>query len=384
LNTELRAQVAVLDQRQEEVEALNRELRLKLMERSEDLDRAFLSLSRLEEPARSLEPGTTVDGRYMIVAPLGMGGMGTVYRASRLSDGQLVALKVLQETRSLEVMARFAREARLASHVRSPYVVDVLDFAITTDGLIYLVMELVEGVCLQRRTSRFGEVPWALHVLRHIACGLDAIHARGVVHRDLKPANVLLGSDDGGLPVDVKIADFGVARFERETSRSAGPAVSLPVTLPHPRRSGGRAVAPSVRPAEMSSSERDTLDLDEGSDVASPPIVPTRFGAVLGTPAYLAPEVADGGARATRAVDIYSFGVIAHELLCGCRPPADGTPPFSATLDVPSTLKDLLRQCLAVAAHERPTARAIRAELETMSGTLRRCAEQQEPARRLA
>ena len=368
LNDELRAQVGILDQRQAQVEALNRELRRKLEERSESLDRAFLTLSRLEEPAAPLEPGVLVDGRYTIGEPLGVGGMGTVYRAVRLDDGARVALKVLRETRNLEVMARFAREARLASRVRDPHVVDVLDFAITNDGLIYLVMELVEGISLQRCRSRFGDVPWALYVLEHIARGLEAIHGRGVVHRDLKPANVLLGKEEGGLPTAVKIADFGVSRFERDSARPGRP---LP-TLPPPSRAGegsaaSRARATTRTPAaeEVSLSEGGTVDLQLDSALSSPPIAPTRVGVVLGTPAYLAPEVADGNQRASSAADVYSFGVMAHELVCGRKPPVgdDPTAPFAGEVGLSPALTQLLQRALARAPEERPSARELAAAL---------------------
>lgn len=215
-----------------------------------------------------LAPGTVLDGRYRIGALLGIGGMGVVYRATDLTLGIEVALKLLRpELAEREaVIERFRQELLLARQVSSPHVVRIHDL-VRADGRWAISMDHVDGEALDRRLDRERRLPVedALSIARQIAAGLAAAHARGVIHRDLKPANILLDRDGGAY-----ISDFGVARS------LAG--------------SGGR----------------------------------TRAGSVIGTPDYLSPEQARGEPADARS-DLYALGLMLHEMLAGELPFAGGT-----------------------------------------------------------
>ena len=215
-----------------------------------------------------LAPGTVLDGRYRIGALLGIGGMGVVYRATDLSLGIEVALKLLRpELAEREtVIERFRQELLLARQVSSPHVVRIHDL-VRADGRWAISMDHVDGEALDRRLDRERRLPVedALSIARQIAAGLAAAHARGVIHRDLKPANILLDRDGGAY-----ISDFGVAR-------------SLAA-------SGSR----------------------------------TRAGSVIGTPDYLSPEQARGEPADARS-DLYALGLMLHEMLAGELPFAGGT-----------------------------------------------------------
>jgi hypothetical protein len=201
-------------------------------------------------------PGTTLIGRYRIVALLGRGGMGEVYRADDLKLGQTVALKFLPEGLSQDgaALARFHREVRLARLVSHPNVCRVFDIG-EADGRTFLTMECVDGEDLASLLRRIGHLPSdkALEIARQLCAGLAAAHEHGVVHRDLKPANVML--DGRGR---VRITDFGLAGIAGEE--------------------GGRA----------------------------------------GTPAYMAPEQLAGD-ELTQKSDIYSLGLVLYEIFTGKR-----------------------------------------------------------------
>lgn len=213
-------------------------------------------------------------GPYSLVAELGRGAMGVVYRARDERLDRDVALKVpwphLAER--AEFGERFEREARSQARIHHPNVVHVYDVG-EADGHRYFATELVEGGTLreQLESGRLG-VEEALGVFEQILAGLDAAHTAGLVHRDLKPANVLIESSTG----IAKIADFGLARVSDE-------ATALTMT-----------------------------------------------GGILGTPEYLAPEIACGES-ASRRSDLYAAGVILYRMLTG-RLPFDGTTP-TAILD---------------------------------------------------
>ncbi len=200
-------------------------------------------------------------GPYALLEPLGEGGMGTVYRARDVRSGRLVALKVLQRNDQPDALARFEREMRVARSVAHPNVVPVLDAGVE-GGRAFIAFEVVEGGDLRRILRQRGRLPWpeATRLGAAIAGALSAIHAKGIVHRDLKPENVLMTKE--GRPA---IGDFGLAR--------------------------------SVAASSL-----------------------TRTGDVLGTPAYMAPEQADGRRDVDARVDLYSLGVILHEALAGEKP----------------------------------------------------------------
>lgn len=320
LNRELEQKVTSLLQHREQIDALNEGLRVQVAERSRELASALVKLG--DGAPRSLAPGDVIDGRYKIVDQLGQGGMGAVHRVERVSDGRIFALKVLLRAGSSDDRARFAREAEAASGVVHPNIVRVIDVALSSDGLLFIVSELAEGGSLEQQRARFGDLAWARPLLAPIASALSALHAHGVVHRDLKPGNVLL--DRESRP---RIADFGIA------------AVSAPISAPQ------------------------TIDVH--GDTAAAPHSPrlTRTGAWLGTPQYMAPELASG-ARANEASDVFAFGVMAAELTTGRSP--FGVPPFldvlagrspeKAAIDLTDeSLRALLVSCVAEAPAGRPS-----------------------------
>lgn len=219
------------------------------------------------EPATVV--GSTIDGRYRIDSLLAVGGMGSVYQAEQVFIGRQVALKILHPNfaASPELVERFQREAQIAVQLRSPHVVDVLDFGRTADGRFYLTMELLEGESLEallRREKRLA-APRVVHLLRQLLHGLVSAHRAGIVHRDLKPENLWLTPTPEG--PQLKILDFGIAKL----------------------------IEPPAGAAK------------------------TQLGLVMGTPEYLAPEQAMGLAVDERA-DLYSVGMIAYVLLIGAHP----------------------------------------------------------------
>jgi serine/threonine protein kinase len=223
--------------------------------------------------------GRKLDGRYDVVARLGEGGMGVVYRGRQAHLGRFVAIKVLhQDTAAIgEWRRRFEREAQALSVLAHPNVVPVTDSGID-DGVPYLVMELLQGKTLQD-LLKAGPLPlWrALDIARQTLRGLGFAHGKGIVHRDLKPANVFLqelpDQDD-----HVRLLDFGMAKFIEKKPGSKGTA--------------------------------DTL---------------TRVGAVFGTPAYMSPEQAKGNPADART-DVYAAGCLLFELCSGRRPFLENTP----------------------------------------------------------
>ena len=226
-------------------------------------------------------------GPYEILASIGAGGMGEVYRARDTKLGREVPLKVLPEAfaRDAERMARFQREAKVLASLNHPNVASIYGLE-DSSSTRALVMELVEGPTLAERVKR-GPIPMdeALGIAKQIAEALEYAHERGIVHRDLKPANVKVTNDDV-----VKVLDFGLAKaVGGEVTHSDGAHVSGPL-----RR-------------------MDNL-LEEGTaytDIKNSPTlseIGTQAGVLLGTAAYMSPEQAKGKAVDRRA-DIWAFGV---------------------------------------------------------------------------
>ncbi len=248
---------------------------------------------------------------YRLVEPIGEGGMGVVWRAVDTSLDREVAIKVLPEAVAgdAERLARFEREARLLAALNHPHVAAVYGLH-EARGVRFLAMELVAGEDLAKRLEK-GPLPRteALRIAREVAEGLEAAHERGIVHRDLKPGNVRLDADGRA-----KILDFGLAK-----GLDAAPA------------SGDIARSPTLTSAG------------------------TVAGLILGTAAYMAPEQAAGQA-VDRRCDIWSFGVLLHEMLTGRRLFAGET--------VSHTLADVLRAPIDLADLPSDTPAAVRRLLE--------------------
>src|SRR5262245_19000037 len=212
--------------------------------------------------------GRTLDQKYYLESKLGVGGMGTVYRARRLLIGDVVAVKVLQADQVADPQAveRFRREAQTAARLKHPNVVAVYDFDVSGEGLNYLVMELAEGESIRSLVERQGTLTETdtAEIIRQVCAALDEAHRQDVVHRDIKPENILVQTTPGGL--QVKVLDFGIAAL-RDVR-----AISL-----------------------------------------------TRTGAVVGTPHYMSPEQCLGEELDGRS-DIYSLGIVLFEMLTGVVP----------------------------------------------------------------
>jgi serine/threonine-protein kinase len=265
------------------------------------------------------DAGQRIGERYRLLARLGQGGMGEVWEALNEVTERRVAIKLLHPSRSLtlDLRARLLREARAASRVRHPNVVEVLDAFTTPAGEPVVVMERLEGETLAQRLKRNGKLSLAdaTPILAQLVSAVGAAHRFGVVHRDLKPDNVFLcrGGDD----TVVKVLDFGIAKL-----------------------TGAEA---------------------DGSL--------TQAGHTLGTPAYMAPEQCRGAKDVDHRADLWAIGVITYEMLAGTRPiPGDtvgeivealltlGVPPLRTLVpDVPFDLAVAARRLLERAPDARPS-----------------------------
>ncbi len=378
LNEKLRIQVQDLQARTDEVANLNEELRRQIGRRTQDILTA-LTNSGANAPA-DLAQGHVIEGRYRIVGILGRGGMGTVYRVERTSDGKQLAAKVSQEIRGL-ALARLAREAQIAAAVHHPNVVSIVDADVAQDGYAYLVMELVEGRSLAECEAG-RSLRWCLEVLRQTLEGVRALHAHGIVHRDLKPNNILLSNDASERPC-VKITDFGISRWlSDEPGGEAGAGAREPENeSTDDGEVSERTVPLRTHPpsGERAPGEEAPRTLGSGAlhnQRSSPQL--TRTGAITGTPLYVAPELSERGAQLTPAVDVFSIGVVAYKMLAGRLPHVE--PPLLARLagrkipsvpPVASLRSDLDRElalafdaCLHVDPTQRPTVPRLIALLE--------------------
>jgi serine/threonine-protein kinase len=272
--------------------------------------------------------GTVVGGRYFVRRLCGEGGMGRVYEAEHTDIGKRVALKILHPAYSQtpDLVERLRREARAASKISHPNVVDVTDSGTTPDGAFFFVMEYLEGIELGELIFKEGKLPLAraLHIGSQICRALQAAHQANVIHRDLKPENVLILSRDGQKDF-VKVLDFGIAK-----------------------------------------SGTDGDEEDKGKDGKAPRRL-THPGMTMGTPEYMAPEQAAGRPADPRS-DIYAAGGLIYEMLAG-KPPYEGknfmeilhkkanTQPASLTTirdDVTPALDALVLRTLAKDPAERP------------------------------
>ncbi len=260
--------------------------------------------------------GIVIGGKYLIAERVGQGGMGTVYRAVQSGLNRNVAVKILKRELNVDrdTVARFHREANAMSLLAHPNTVRVFDFGQTDDGLLYLVMELLEGELITQRLTREGalDVLEALRFTQQILRSLAEAHKKALVHRDLKPDNIFVAGLEGQNEPVIKVLDFGIAKV----------------------------VAPDKR-----------LDQFE-----------TQAGTVFGTPRYMSPEQAQGASLDGRS-DLYSVGTLLYQMLTGRAPFVDDDavvvmakhireapdPPRSAAPDrpIPESLESAVLRALA-------------------------------------
>jgi serine/threonine-protein kinase len=268
-------------------------------------------------------------GSYRLGELLGRGGMGEVYKATHRILARPAAIKLIrpemiasgESTEVQRVLQRFRREADAAASLRSPHTVELYDFGVTDDHTLYLVLELLDGMDLESLVRKEGPLPAGrvIHILRQVCESLEEAHAQGLVHRDIKPANIHVGRL--GLRHDfVKVLDFGVVK--------------------------------SIADSGVMKTEE------------------TIAGVAVGTPAYMAPEMAVGAPVDGRA-DIYALGCVAYYLLTGelvfegshalaimVKRLNEDPPPLSTRteMSVPPDLERLVMACLARRPGDRPSA----------------------------
>ena len=267
----------------------------------------------------TLAAGTRL-GPYEIVAPLGAGGMGEVYRARDPRLGREVAIKVIPATlaHDRERLARFEQEARAAAALQHPGICTILELG-AQDDAPFVVMELLEGETLRDRLRR-GALPWrkSIEHAAAIARALAAAHEKGIIHRDLKPENLFLTKDGR-----VKVLDFGLAKL--------------------------------VHPDGLAMSGLDTLSMEL-----------TGSGVILGTAGYMAPEQVRGLATDART-DLFALGVVLYEMLTGARAFAGATfvetgnailnhePPMDSASgrEIPAAVRRAVSHCLEKSPEQR-------------------------------
>ncbi len=273
-------------------------------------------------------------GSYALIEQIGAGGMGEVWRAQHRLLAHPAAIKLIRSSmlgenlRAREaVVRRFEREARDTAALGSTHTIDVYDFGLTEEGDFYYVMELLRGLSVERLVREFGAVDpgRTVYLLRQVCHSLGEAHTRGLIHRDVKPANIMvcrLGPDDDF----VKVLDFGLVKHA----------------------AGGETVT-------MLSME----------------------GTAIGTPSYMAPEIALGDSNVDGRTDIYSLGCVAYYMLTGQQVFSGDTPVATALAhvqdmpvaprlrsesDIPPALDALILECLAKDPTARPASAAVLSE----------------------
>jgi eukaryotic-like serine/threonine-protein kinase len=268
----------------------------------------------------SLKAGQVIAGKYRLNALLGTGGMASVWSATNTFTERQFAIKFLLPTfaKTPEAAQRFLMEAKVSGRVQHPNIIEVLDVGQAEDGSLFLVMELLQGDSLEH-AMRKQEPPMTLYefvgVMLDVARALSAAHRGGVVHRDLKPSNILLHKDSRGVAIP-KVLDFGVSKFLLETDR------------------------------------------DNSLTIA---------GTVLGSPLYMSPEQAMGQLDIDHRTDVFAFGAILFEGVCGYR--CFDAPNFNALIvmiatqqpksvdhcspQTPDSVRALIRDCLVTDKNQR-------------------------------
>jgi len=217
--------------------------------------------------------GQTIENKYRLIADLGAGGMGAVYRAQRLLIGDEVAVKILhpEHVAQPEFFERFRREAQAAARLKHPNAVSIYDFGVTADGLVYLVMELIDGQTLRQIIKEQGPLmsSVAVEIINQACMAIGEAHLNNIIHRDIKPDNIIVNAASN---FKVKVLDFGIAKLRDDTVGNL-----------------------------------------------------TQTGSILGTPHYMSPEQCLGEEIDHRS-DIYSLGIVLYEMLTGSVPFRSPTP----------------------------------------------------------
>ena len=317
-----------LEERNQELTAANMEL----LAAHQQADRVFAAY------AKAL-PGTVLDGKYRLERELGAGGFGAVYQGWHLILDCPIAIKVFRPIAgndSAHHLQRFLREGAAAARLNHPNAVHVLDSGVSSGGVAFLIMELLQGNSLAQEMARWGPLPLrrAVDIARAVADVLAAAHRRGILHRDIKPHNIFLHHTDAGEVV--KVVDFGLAKFFGDPQ--AG-------TL------------------------KDQL---------------THTGDFLGTPSFIAPERAQGKSDDVRS-DVFSLAAVLYEILCGMSPwtkeqqrgrllssaPGPAARPMrELRRDVPPELDELVQKALSSNPSDRPSAEEFAAALTSMRDRL--------------
>ncbi|MGZ8847683.1 MAG: serine/threonine protein kinase [Pyrinomonadaceae bacterium] len=222
--------------------------------------------------------GETLAGKYLVEELIKRGGMGAVYRGKHILMDKRVAIKVLHPSLAVDdhVVARFSREAKAASRISHPHAVSVTDFGEAENGVVFLVMEYLDGRTLKDFIKSKGPMPidQVSEILRQVAGALDAAHEQGVVHRDLKSDNIMISDTKGG--EWAKVLDFGIAKIQQPEG---------------------------VRDVDI-----------------------TAANLVIGTPQYMSPEQCSQSGPIDARSDVYSLGIIVYEMFVG-RVPFTGESP---------------------------------------------------------
>ena len=263
--------------------------------------------------------GEILAEKYLIEELIKTGGMGSVYRGKHVLMDKRVAIKVLRPSLAVDdaVVARFSREAKAASRISHPHAVNVTDFGESENGVVFLVMEYLDGRTLKQVIKDEGAMSLerTTEVVRQVAGALDAAHEQGVIHRDLKSDNIMLSQTNGG--EWAKVLDFGIAKIQQPE--------------------GAR-------------------DIDI-----------TAANLVIGTPQYMSPEQCSQSGPIDARSDVYSFGIIIYEMLAG-RVPFTGESPTvimmkqvqdeppsisEARPDLPAAVAQLISRALAKEPNDR-------------------------------
>lgn len=330
MRLDLRAKVEQLETSHATVRQLNEQLRFQLDRRlARLLDLAPQSgltsdpSGRADAAASGLTPGTLLGEHYQISCLLGEGGRSVVYAVARTADGRQLAAKVFRSRPDKPHILRFAREVQLLARVNHPNVVSVIEVDLTADTALFLVMERIHGTTLLRYREQYRErsrdTQFILTILKQIAQGLLVLHERGIVHRELQPKNIFVIAPEAETTgvLTVKLAKTGIMAPRGE--QTADPVAAEPA----------------------------------------------------GRLSYFAPEVAQGEDRSDPAADLFSFGVIAYELLTGELPTALASgnaepiksPPLQsacpALLPKQSELIAVIDRCLVLDPAKRPTAKEL-------------------------